>query len=116
MTRSTLFLLPPGFLEGGRREFCPECAEIWGFLHYFPAIREALEIRYEEIAHPRAGLVAALGDGRWNCPTLVLADNAPNTDHSDLKTANGSRYIDGARGIARYFSALYGTPVPRGGS
>ncbi len=114
MVRSLLFLLPPGFVDDGRREFCPECAEMWGFLHYFPAIRESLDLRYERLAHPRAGLVAILGDGRWNCPTLVLGDDAPHTDHPAVKTANGRFYIDSARGIARYFGSVYGTPVPRG--
>ncbi len=114
MSRSILFLLPPGFKADGRREFCPECAEIWGFLHYFPAIKEALDIRYEAIAQPRAGLAAALGEGRWNCPTLVLAADAPYTDHQAVKAANDRFYIDSARGIAGYFAALYGTPVPRG--
>lgn len=112
--RSTLFLLPPGFIDNGRREFCPECAEIWGFLHYYPAIREALEIRYEALAHPRAGLVALLGEGRWNCPTLVLDDGAPEPGGVDLKIANGRRYLGSAREIARYFALINGTPFPRG--
>lgn len=115
LQRSVLFLLPPGFVDNDRREFCPECAEIWGFLHYFPAIKEELDIRHQALAHPRAGLVALLGDGRWNCPTLVLADDAPSTDHPDLKQINARRYIDSARGIARHFAAIYGTPYPRGG-
>jgi len=116
MARPVLFLLPPGFVgAGGRREYCPECAEMWGFLHYFPAIREAVDTRYEGIGQPREGLVALLGDGLWNCPTLVLPADATGADHPDVKTANGRRYIDSARGIARYFANLYGTPVPRGG-
>lgn len=115
MNRSILFLLPPGFIgESGSREYCPECAEMWGFLHYFPAIRDALDIRFEAIGHPRAGLAALLGDGRWNCPTLILGEDAPHTDHPAVKTANGRPYIDSARGIARYFAIVHGTPVPRG--
>lgn len=114
--RSILFLLAPGFDDGGRREFCPECAEMWGFLHYFPAIREALDIRYEGLAHPRAGLVALLGEGRWNCPTLILDATAPSLDHPSVRVANGRAYIDSARGIARYYASLWGTPVPRGGA
>lgn len=111
--RSILFLLPPGFIDQGRREFCPECAEIWGFLHYFPAIRESLDIRYEALAHPRAGLVSLLGEGKWNCPTLVLSEGAP-ADETAVNTANGRRYLGSARDIARYFAGLYGTPYPRG--
>lgn len=114
MTRSTLFLLPPGFIDNDRREFCPECAEIWGFLHYFPAIREALDIRCETLAHPRAGLARLLGEGRWNCPTLVLSEEAPDEDGAAIKSANGRRYLDSARDIARYFARVYGTPHPRG--
>ena len=114
MTRSTLFLLPPGFEDNGRTEFCPECAELWGFLHYYPAIRDALDIRYETIAHPRAGLVALLGEGRWNCPTLVLAADAPHQDHCDVKEANDRRYLGSARAIERYFAAAAGTAFPRG--
>jgi len=110
--RHILFLLPPGFEANGRREYCPECAEMWGVLNYFPAIREALDIRYEPLGHPRPGLTSLLGEGVWNCPTLVLADGAaPAGDFA--KTANGRRYIANVRDIARYFAELYGTPVPR---
>jgi hypothetical protein len=114
MTRDTLFLLPPGFIDNGRREFCPECAELWGFLSYYPAIRETLDIRYEEIAHPRAGLVALLGEGRWNCPTLVLAPDAPHQDFPEIARANGRSYLGSARAISRYYARRFGTPVPRG--
>lgn len=114
MTRSTLFLLPPGFADNGRREFCPECAEIWGLLHYFPAIKETLDIRYAPLAHPRAEMVAILGEGRWNCPTIILAEDAPYLEHRDVKISNGRRYLDSARAIARYFADVYGTPFPRG--
>lgn len=115
MTRDALFLLPPGFSDNGRREFCPECAEIWGFLSWHPAILETLEVRYQALAHPREGMVALLGPGRWNCPTLVLADDAPNKDFSGAARANGRTYLGTARDIARYYAVRFGTPVPRGG-
>lgn len=113
MTRDTLFLLAPGFEDAGRRQYCPECAEAWGLLHYFPAIRETLDIVYQPLSHPREALVALLGDGRWNCPTLVLAADAPDTDHPDVRLSNGRRHIDSARGIGRYYAARFGTPAPR---
>lgn len=114
MTRDTLFLLAPGFEDKDRREYCPECAEIWGVLSYFPAIKEAIDIRYEPLVHPRPGLAALLGEGAWNSPTLVLAEGADAGPHAEVKTANGRRFLDNARDIGAYFAHLYGTPFPRG--
>lgn len=114
MTRDTLFLLAPGFEDNDRREYCPECAELWGVLSYFPAIKEALEIRYEPLAHPRPGLVGVLGDGEWNSPTLVLAQASDAGPRAEVKMTNGQRYLDSARDIGKYFARRYGTPFPRG--
>lgn len=118
MKKDMLFLLAPGFEanddDGGkRREFCPECAEIWGVLNYYPAIKESLDICYELLAHPRPGLVMHLGEGAWNCPTLVLAEDADAGPFAGIKSAKGARYIDNARDIARYFAHRFGTPLPR---
>lgn len=109
-----LFILPPGFVDNDQREYCPECAELWGVLSYFPAIQEGLEIIYQPIAHPRPGLVQLLGDGNWNCPTLVLAESTDTGPHAHVQEANAQRYIDNARDIGKYFAHLYGTPFPRG--
>ena len=109
--RDHLFLLPPGFEDRDERQYCPECAEVWGYLAYYPALRETVEIIYQPLAHPRPGLVEKLGEGRWNCPTLVLAPNSP--DGPAVEKAQGQRYIDSARGIARYWHALYGTALSR---
>ena len=113
MTKDILFLLPPGFEDHDRREFCPECAEMWGILSYFPAIKVALDIRYEPIAQPRPGLVEMLGAGKWNCPTLILGEDVDAGPHADVKTENDHRFIDNARDIAKYFAHRYGTPFPR---
>lgn len=114
MKCGTLFLLPPGFKDNARREFCPECAEIWGVLSYYPAIRDALNIQYEPVAHPRPGLVDILGDGAWNCPTLVLTDGVDGGPHADVKAKDGIRYLDNARDIAKYFAHAFGAAFPRG--
>ncbi|MCK5748151.1 MAG: DUF3088 domain-containing protein [Oricola sp.] len=114
MSKDVLFLLAPGFEAKGRREFCPECAEIWGVLSYYPAIKEALDIRYQPLAHPRPAIVALLGEGSWNCPTLVLSKSADAGPHAQVKTGNGARFLDNARDIAKYFAHRYGTPFPRG--
>jgi len=115
MTRDTLFLLPPGFEANGQREFCPECAEIWGLLAWYPALKETVEVVYVGIDHPRAAIAALLGEGRHNAPTLVLAAGTARADGVSYGAANGYDYLPSARLIARHFAGLYGTPMPRGG-
>ncbi len=114
MQRDVLFLLPPGFEDNNRREYCPECAEMWGVLSYYPAIKESLEIRYVGIQHPRAPICDLLGEGKWNAPTLVLAPEAKSGDNPGVKSLNGHAFYDSARTIAQYFSHKYGIAVPRG--
>ena len=114
MTRDTLFLLPPGFADDNRREYCPECAEIWGVLSYYPAIQQSIEMIYQPIVKPRADLVALLGDKNQNCPTLVLAEGSPEFENCGIMSWRGARFINNARDIGRYWSQRYGTAVPRG--
>ncbi|MEL7491787.1 MAG: DUF3088 family protein [Pseudomonadota bacterium] len=113
-TRDILFLLAPGFEDNSRREYCPECAEAYGLLAYFPAIKDSVEIRYQPIARPRAEMVALLGDAHQNCPTLVLHETAPGSDHAAIREENGRRFIDNARDMGKYFADRYGAPFPRG--
>lgn len=112
--KDILFLLPPGFEDNDRREFCPECAELWGVLSYYPAIKEALEIRYVGIEHPRGPICDYLGEGRWNAPTLILADQNLGFAEPDAQQNIGRSHLGSARAIARYFAARFGTAVPRG--
>ena len=115
MSRDTLYLLPPGFEANGRREYCPECAEIWGLLHYYPAILQSLDVIYQPIDHPRPALVERLGGGKWNCPTLTLHEASPAPIDFACKTSNGDRYLDSARAIGRYYAERFGVATPRGG-
>ncbi len=114
MARDTLFLLPPGFAANDQREFCPECAELWGVLSWFPALKETLDIVYVGIEHPRAPITALLGEGRHNAPTLVLHPDSPRAEGLAYAEVNGHAYLPSARLIAKHFAALHGTPVPRG--
>ena len=114
MARDTLFLLAPGFDDNNRREYCPECAEIWGLLSYYPAIKEAVDIRYQPIHKPRAKMVEILGDKNQNCPTLVLAEDSPEFDDCGIMRKGGLRFINNARDIGKYYAARFGTPFPRG--
>jgi hypothetical protein len=114
MMKDTLFLLPPGFEDNGRRGFCPECAEIWGVLSCYPAIRESLDIVYVGLAHPRAPICDVLGDGQWNAPTLVLSEDNAISPKIAVEYANDRAYLGSARQIAAYFAGQFGTAMPRG--
>ena len=112
--RDRLFLLPPGFEGRGRREYCPECAEIWGLLSYFPALKESLSISYQPIERPRSDMIDLLGAEHQNCPTLVLYQNSPSYEACGIKRENGQRFIDNARDIGLYYASRFGLPLPRG--
>lgn len=114
MKRDILFLLAPGFSDNDRREYCPECAEIWGLLHYFPALRECVEINCQEITKPRRELEQLLGKEHQNCPTLLLSEQSPKFDHSGIQHFQGRAFIDNARDIGLYYAQRFGTPSPRG--
>ena len=114
MTRDTLFLLAPGFADNDRREYCPECAEMWGLLSYFPAIKESVDITYQPIARPRADIVALIGEKNQNCPTLILSKGSPDYENCGIKQKNGHRFINNARDIGKYYAQRFGTPFPRG--
>ena len=113
MSRDTLFLLPPGFEDAGERQYCPECAECWGLLNYFPAIRESLDIVYVPIDKPRAAMSALLGDKNQNAPTLILHDNSPDYENCGIMQYRGRRFINNARDIGRYYARRFGMPLPR---
>lgn len=112
--KDTLFLLPPGFADNGRREYCPECAEMWGLLSYFPAIKESLNIIYQPIEKPRLDIVACLGEKNQNCPTLVLDADSPSFENCGIMQKTGLCFINNARDIGRYYALRFGTPFPRG--
>lgn len=111
--KDTLYFLPPGFYDRDERQFCPECAELWGVLSWFPAIKESLDIIYVPILKPREAMAARLGDKNQNAPTLVLAEDSPSFEDCGIMTRRGERFINNARDIARYYAQRFGTPKPR---
>jgi len=113
MYKDQLFLLAPGFSEGDERQYCPECAEMWGILSYYPAIKDSVDVIYQSITRPRSVLVSLLGEHNQNCPTLVLNELSPDYEDCGIKVINGTRFIDNARDIGRYYAMRFGTPVPR---
>ncbi len=114
MTKDTLFLLPPGFADNDRREYCPECAEMNGLLSWFPAIRDSLEIVHVPIEKPRGSMSALLGVKNQNAPSLVLNAASPDFEDCGIMRYRGQRFINNARDIGKYYAARFGTPYPRG--
>lgn len=114
MTLDTLFLLPPGFADNDRREYCPECAEMWGILSWFPAIKESLNIHYVPIGKPRLAITNLIGEKNQNAPTLILHEDSPGFEGCGILSYRGYRFINNARDIGKYYAHRFGTPVPRG--
>lgn len=114
MTRDTLFMLPPGFEDNERREYCPECIEMWGLLSWFPALKDSLEILYMPINKPRDAMVEILGEKNQNCPTLLLHADSPRYEGCGVMRYRGHDFINNARDIGKYYAYRYGTPWPRG--
>jgi hypothetical protein len=114
MRKDRLFLLAPGFIDAGKREYCPECAEVWGLLNYFPAIKESIAIEYQTLEKPRADLVDLLGHDHQNCPTLVLNEFSPVYSECGIQIKKEIQFIDNARDIGLYYAHRFGTPWPRG--
>jgi len=114
MSRDLLFLLPSGFYDNKRWEYCPECAEIWGVLAYYPSIKEGLDIHFQPIDKPRHDLVERLGDKNQNCPTLILAKDSPVVENCGIMKKSGYNFINNSRDIGLYWAARYGTAHPRG--
>ena len=114
LKRDTLYLLAPGFQGDDRREYCPECAEVWGLLSYFPAVKDSLEICYQDISRPRMDLVTLLGETNQNCPTLVLHPSSPHYSGCGIQSVDETHFIDNARDIGLYYAQRFGLPSPRG--
>lgn len=117
MPKDLLFVLKPSFTDaaaGPHPFFCPPCAQVEGFLNYFPAIRETLEIRAVDFPRPRAEVIAQLGDEHQGCPVLVLAEDAPIPAGAAerVKRANGKRFVSGATDITTYLGLRHGAGVP----
>jgi hypothetical protein len=112
--KDTLYVLRPGFDDGGARYFCPYCAQVTGYLTYFPEVRDTLEIIELDFARPRRALVDLIGEANQSAPKLVLADGAQAIDAPgvEISLANGRRFVANTAAILRYLALTRGTPLP----
>ncbi len=110
--KDRLFLLRPGFDDGGTSYFCPYCAQVVGFLTYFPEVRDTLEIVEMEYQRPRQVLVDLLGEANQSAPRLVLGGEPVAVPGVEIREANGHRFVTDAIKILQYLAATRGTPIP----
>jgi hypothetical protein len=107
-----LFVLRPGFDDGGTRYFCPYSAQVIGFLAYYPQVRDTLEIIELAFPKPREPLATLLGGAHQAAPMLVLAGDAENVPRVTVSEANGHSYVEKTIEIIRYLAATRGVPGP----
>lgn len=114
VTKDILFLLKPGFEEDGEHWFCPYSAQVIGFLDYFPAARDTLDIRVVDFPKPRREIVELIGDELQSCPVLVLARDAivPDDIAADVIASQGQRVISRTKAILHYLATSRELPKP----
>ena len=110
--KDTLFLLRPGFDDGGTSYFCPYCAQVAGFLAYFPHVRNTLDIVELDFAKPRRPLVDVLGEANQSAPKLVLGGEPASVPGVEISESNGRRFVTNTMAILKYLAATRGTPIP----
>ena len=110
--KDKLFVLRPGFQDKGTSYFCPYCAQVIGFLTYYPQVRDTLEITELDFPRPRPQLVALVGEANQGMPLLVLGGEPVAVPGVTIEEANGHRFVKDAISIVRYLAATGGTPIP----
>lgn len=108
-----LYLLKPGFMDGGGPYFCGECALVEGMLGFFPELRGKVEVTYVDFERPRPAIVRELGEEHQGAPVLVL-DKVQEAVPPGVKvhSANGKSFVDEPNQICLYLAARYATPAP----
>lgn len=111
-TTDQLFILRPHFFDGERGPFyCGDSVSVEGLLSFFPTLREWIDVQYIDFPHPRAEIVARIGDANQSLPVLVLASESRVKDPQiPLSVHNGVRFINREADIRRYLSTQYGLP------
>lgn len=80
-------------------------------LHYYPGVREQLDVRTIPFDRPRSEIAALLGEANQGCPCLVLADPA-KADGLPVSTFEDKTFINDHRAIIEYLARTYGTSRP----
>ena len=108
-----LFVLRPDFDDRGAPWFCPYCAQVIGYLTYYPAVRGTLEVVEVDFEKPRQPLADLVGEANQAAPCLVLGAGAPEEVAGvTVARERGQRFITKTIEILRYLAATRGTASP----
>ena len=113
--RPKLFLLSPGFTDGGRGPyFCPDTAYIEGFLSYIPELAAVLDIRRIPFEKPRMEVIEMLGKPNQSCPVYVFPEGEEAPPDAEMSPVTGRMFISDSRHTVSYLSRRYKTVKPHG--
>lgn len=113
-----LFLLNPKYTDSkvgaaNQLYYCPHCAMIEGVLHYYPALRQQLDITYLDFPRPRKAIINLIGEANQSCPVLVLTPvEAGKVDVSYFNEVNGLLFVNTTTDIARFLAEQYQIAMP----
>lgn len=110
--KDTLFLLSPDFMDKGSTYFCPFCAQLVGFLVYYPQIRNTVDVIELAFEKPRKPLVDLLGEEHQAAPMLVLGGEPTPVPGVTINEANGHKYVEKTIQILKYLAATRSVPLP----
>jgi len=110
--KDTLFVLKPSFEDKGALHFCPFCAQVIGFLAYYPQVKDSLTLVELDFPKPRTPLSDLLGEKHQAAPMLVLGGEPVPVPHVTIAEANGHHYVEKTMEILRYLAATRSVPFP----
>ncbi len=115
--KDRLFLLNPNFMDADRQPegqiyYCPFNAMLEGVLHYYPNLREDLEITYIDFPRPRTQIINLLGEENQGMPLMIIERKDIDLRALNVMHYEEKNFIMGSEAIATYLSLAYGIPVP----
>src|SRR5436190_18031444 len=91
--KDQLFVLRPDFSDRGTTYFCPYSAQVIGFLAYYPAVRDSVDVVELAFTKPRRPLSDVLDDEHQAAPMLVLAGPRVHVPDVTFSEVNGRCYV-----------------------
>lgn len=110
--KDTLYVLAPGFDDGGTTYFCPFSAQVTGYLGYYPQVKATLDIVELDFKKPRKPLSDVLDEQHQAAPMLVLGGEPVRVPDVAIGETNGRKFVEKTKEILKYLAATRSTPAP----